>query len=138
MASKQTWDRRLLAGLIDVLDEQGLSLVTGLDIAEDGAPTEFFYEVLSEAEVERLQGRLDALRDRFQTRLDRLGGVEPASASEESLEEDEGPEDDGAGEDVDETIEPAPAIVVDLYELDERGEDESSIPQWEQDSPHQG
>lgn len=82
MSSKQTWQRRALATLTKVAEEEGLGLIEGLSEREDGTLV-FSHEVLTDAESERVHSVLADTVDWLSRRYDRLGGA----AAEANVEE---------------------------------------------------
>lgn len=80
MSSRQTWERRVIAGLLKTIDTEQLSLIDGLVVDEDGSFT-FSHEALTETEAERVRRSVEAVREGLTGVYTRLGGSRPEEGS---------------------------------------------------------
>lgn len=111
MTSQNIWERRIIAGLLSSL-QAGPAVINGLSTEGEDGDLVFVHEPLSDAEVQRIDRALDTVRHRLQRRYDTLGGVRgsggesgedealPDEDDEESPEQQEGPADTEAPEQV--------------------------------------
>lgn len=73
MSSQRTWERRVIAGILDVIDTSGADLIQGLSVDSDGTH-DFMHEELTGTEVQRITKSVGAVRARFEAQFNRLGG----------------------------------------------------------------
>lgn len=88
MSSQRTWERRTLAGLLENARTEGLNLIEGLTVKEDGTFV-FMHEELTESEAARVVRSAEALRARLEGLFARLGGGTARADEEDGVEADE-------------------------------------------------
>lgn len=102
MSDKRTWERRVIAGLIDLIDDEGVELIEGLtvDTVDGVAESTFVHEVLTPVEADRVVSAVSSIRHRLQRLYDQRG------SGSESVDSSASSDDDGdtSATEVDEVV----------------------------------
>lgn len=88
MSSQRTWERRTLAGLLEKTRDDGLNLIEGLTVRDDGTFV-FMHEELTASEAARVERSAEALRTRLEGLFTRLGGGSARADDEDGIDADD-------------------------------------------------
>lgn len=109
MSSQNIWERRIIAGLLDIVDTDELhGSIEGLALTDEGLV--FCHEPLSDVEIQRIDRALDTVRRRLQRRYDTLGGARSTGveSDDEALPDEDSEEEVTATGQSDEQPAPEP------------------------------
>lgn len=105
MSSRKTWERRVLAPLIEKLEAEGVFIIEGMTVVIDDVEDEdglllpshlvFSHEELSEAESQRVYDTVDTVLNRLRRMYGQVPGHDEATEIVE-VEEDMAPADSDA------------------------------------------